>query len=513
MSEANIGKAQKGQSKIPGLTAASPAPLPSRFAFEAPDSHLTNRKRRLEIFAPEPASKRFAGTNAWTSPVSHFAPRSTEALPDSPPLSASLASPATPAEDSDRSLPVVEDEQEPAFDLPQDASEANCQQVASTRGLKGRIEKRYLRWPSIVQSTRIRGLMNPGFNCYRNAVLQCLLQQPLMFRYLDLLPCSCDRDHHDDQTLSQCSVCALRTLFHAYWLSDDRFIPESGPVMELQRFNRALLVGRDIPASHDMLEDFNTGAQSDAYDFLRFVLERCQAQSVAEKERLSQDDLFKVEHETEWLCDQCGQITKAVGGAELSQGVGLSVNINHPPGWDLRYYLQAAHTTTVENIRCYSEHCRATGGYDMDGKNASGEYMTAGKTRVKRAYVTRSPEILVIRLMLFDWQAEGQVKIMDRVALEEYLDLGEFCREARATELYRLDGVVAHGGSGVANSGHYVCAIRERDGRTFCVCSDDEPVTRSRGGTIEELMCPTYGYGSPAQPYLLFYSRVHDHDY
>ncbi|KAF2767310.1 hypothetical protein EJ03DRAFT_158607 [Teratosphaeria nubilosa] len=121
-----------------------------------------------------------------------------------------------------------------------------------------------------------------------------------------------------------------------------------------------------------------------------------------------------------------------------------------------------------------------------------------------------SAKILVIRPMPFDWQEDGQVKIMDRVHFDEYLNLGEFCRDEDTTEFYRLDGVVARSGSGIANSGHYVCAIRERDEQTCCVCSDDEWVTRIRGGIVEELKWPTYGYGFPAEPYLLFYSRVHD---
>jgi ubiquitin C-terminal hydrolase len=64
------------------------------------------------------------------------------------------------------------------------------------------------------ETSRSKGLLNPGVLCYRNAVLQCLLHNSEFFRYLSRQDrCATPGDN--------CVFCALRGLTIEYWTNTD----------------------------------------------------------------------------------------------------------------------------------------------------------------------------------------------------------------------------------------------------------------------------------------------------
>ena len=131
--------------------------------------------------------------------------------------------------------------------------------------------------------------------------------------------------------------------------------------------------------------------------------------------------------------------------------------------------------------------------------------------RTVEKYVTKAPEILVIRFNRF---AQGEkdpvtgrieeLKITDPVPFEEHLNLGDYT-ESETPIFYQLQGVVGHNGKNVGN-GHYIAGIREPLGRSFCSIND-EVISRDQGGDVDELY-NIRSLHADFNPYVLFYSKV-----
>lgn len=68
--------------------------------------------------------------------------------------------------------------------------------------------------PLRTANSKSKGLYNPKEQCYRNAVLQCLLHTPEFFRYVGLA----DRCTTPGEN---CVFCALRGLARQYWTDTD----------------------------------------------------------------------------------------------------------------------------------------------------------------------------------------------------------------------------------------------------------------------------------------------------
>lgn len=120
-----------------------------------------------------------------------------------------------------------------------------------------------------------------------------------------------------------------------------------------------------------------------------------------------------------------------------------------------------------------------------------------------------APEILVVRLLRFTFEEykdkKGrvyyrEVKLREDCEFEEYLNLSDFT-DSETPLFYRLDGVVSHSGDNTSR-GHYVAAVREQNGRTFCRINDST-VSKS-GGNLSVLERPLRGF----DPYVLVYSKV-----
>ncbi|KAK6399081.1 hypothetical protein LTR65_000639 [Meristemomyces frigidus] len=288
-------------------------------------------------------------------------------------------------------------------------------------------------------------------------------------------------------------------LWGEYWsnTSGTLPLPPRGPWQQVADLNAAVL--RNLPEDKSLADDFVKKSMSDAFDYLKYLLEELKKEEAKYEDSvdaLTSQELFDIALERRWTCSDCGNVTVSdIPAAEAGHGVGLSVPLQEPRnGLSLIEYLRSVFEETL-TIRCTDGACK-------QGKDH------AGKPRQQIKRITKSPEVLVVRLARFAFgTADGEpamVKVRNRCAFEEYLNLGEFT-ESGESLMYRLDGVVAHSGS--VTSGHYIAAVRERDGKSFCSINDDRSIARNRRGTVEELEQPQ-SMGTNFDPYVLVYSRV-----
>ena len=56
-----------------------------------------------------------------------------------------------------------------------------------------------------------------------------------------------------------------------------------------------------------MEEDIKYGHQSDPFEFLQYLLEALEDEELP-ADGLKQSDLFNIEHEVEWTCEDCGKV-------------------------------------------------------------------------------------------------------------------------------------------------------------------------------------------------------------
>jgi len=129
---------------------------------------------------------------------------------------------------------------------------------ADRRASKGRIGKMWTGKQSTIGS---RGLPNPGNYCYRNAVLQCWIHLCEFNQY-------CADNHTDCQlTPSECVPCSLKELIRSYWTDLHEF--------QLARHATALheTMESTVPWNHDMAEEIESKVQSDAFDFMNYLVD------------------------------------------------------------------------------------------------------------------------------------------------------------------------------------------------------------------------------------------------
>lgn len=364
------------------------------------------------------------------------------------------------------------------------------------RVVNGRIAKK---WNGRTRPTTSRGLKNSKESkdskninsCYRNAMLQCLAHLPELYAYLDSVRTTCQSAH------CGCAACALKTLFRAYWTPK---VSRLGlDQLDTAQFALNRVVYKTVPKHDPMWDDIRASRQSDPFDFLQYVVRELTSKELPGHMHLH--DLFATEHKPQWTCADCGHtVARPETTGESGHGLGLKLNIQEPTtGLTLTEYLRANEYEEILKIRCETESCTTKHGH-----------LAVPLTRTRRRLITRSPEILVIRLLRYRqvWdKATGESKDSknkDDVDLEEYLNLGEFTANEEPL-LYRLMGVVAHDGENI-HSGHYIASVRCFDGKTFCTL-DDSKLKRDQRGTVWELETPVSG-DVDFDPCILIYSKL-----
>ena len=104
---------------------------------------------------------------------------------------------------------------------------------------------------------KTKSLLNPGDQCYRNAVLQCLLHTPEFYRYLD-------KANRCDTQVDNCVFCAVRALALEYW--------SHGQDERPQRFLNAAQKTAFVQSRYRALDNVNTAMNNQpvtSYGFLR----------------------------------------------------------------------------------------------------------------------------------------------------------------------------------------------------------------------------------------------------
>lgn len=354
-----------------------------------------------------------------------------------------------------------------------------------------RIKKRSSKGPQRV--SRVKGLKNPNQLCYQNSVYQCLFNMPEFASYLDgLHKLACY-----DNKLSRCVACKLKGLFNSY-ANGDRAIPA------YRRDALASVMRRTIPEYHPFAEDIKGQMQSDPYPFLDYLLEELKDRESSD-DGISSDEIFGMDFNQEWTCAECGSVHSSTGQTAGDHSIGISLDIQDPKeGLRMMSYMRETGFKTALGIRCESEQCIAKYGAKSEGFE-----------RIKKRHITKSPEILVIQLKrdaMVDKHGEDtkggikETKLCGQVPYEEYINIGEFT-ETGAPLFYQLQGVVAHNGPKNLSSGHYIAAVRNPDGRTFCTINDSTPDGQWRGGDVRELYEPLSGK-QKFDPCVLFYTKM-----
>lgn len=376
-------------------------------------------------------------------------------------------------------------------------------------------------WKGNARSWKAPGLANVTNSCFAAATLQCLMHLAEYCQFMAHSHTACNASPH------KCVPCALRTILSKHWpnleMESIRPIPTPGSDTLEPLYCAAL---KTINPLHVMNDAFENWDQADASDFLAYLIEELrEVEDPIQPYKLS--TLFDIEHETEWTCDRCGKVHCRVEEAgEAGHGVGISVNIQQPKRHmiSMMSYLRANGYAENIEIRCDSEKCvsktqlkkAAKKAKKSKGKNTS----KANDIRMRRKFITKAPEILVIKIARFTATLtdDGNLtteKLSDMITYPAMLDLTEFTRQSPDEDaqgskplVYKLQSVVAHHGE-TLDDGHYVAAVRQLDGRSVCTFDDETAMQTYPGeGNMKELESPRVG-DDQFDPYLLFYSQVH----
>ena len=250
--------------------------------------------------------------------------------------------------------------------------------IPSTPAAKNdRISKR---WPSRINDRNTKGLNNPDNVCYRNSMLQCLIHQPSIFDYLGNMHQNCE------QNSTQCVVCALQALLQSYWNYPYQPAPAALPAEAVQTLHDA--ISNTVNPAHPFYVDaINISAQADSWEFLGYLLDEIRGKQ--RRNGVQFERMFVVRHWSSWTCQDCGREHRTNNGNNAAM-YGMSVGISHPgQDLDLTDYVHALHNDTVR-LQCDSAGCR-----DIAAKN-----------RQRRLSIWQAPQVLFIRLQLFEFRRE-----------------------------------------------------------------------------------------------------------
>ncbi|PPJ58886.1 hypothetical protein CBER1_04449 [Cercospora berteroae] len=365
-------------------------------------------------------------------------------------------------------------------------------QVQPDQGMEGR----WSEFPD-VWFPASKGLHNRGNDCYRSAVLQALLHLPAFYRYMGVIHRNCTTYS------SECLLCCIQDICHVYWSYegisvDDEWamIPSDMKAVDqslYDEFHQALEV--NLPADfEDLKNDILLNAQSDAREFLGYLIREQIQSKKSDADGISFDDMFELETQQAWTCADCGR-TKSDKSKTMQLGLYVPLNQEgSEDGSTLKSYLESNFASTFR-IRCDSASCRANA--------ASTEQHSDGPERQVVTTITQAPEVLFIQFGRFDNLAN---KIFTEIRYPEFLDLNAHREPGLVDEecIYRLDSVVAHKGSDI-DGGHYVAAVRTI-AEGFVVVDDDE-IASDRGGGFQEALRPT-SRDWDGEAFILMYTKL-----
>ncbi|KAF8781125.1 hypothetical protein HU200_001102 [Digitaria exilis] len=275
------------------------------------------------------------------------------------------------------------------------------------------------------------GLYNLGNSCYANAVLQCLAFTRPLTAYL--------LEGHHSRNCSKREWCFMCELEKVMTEGKHGTSPVS-PTGILSHLN-------EIGTS------FGQGREEDAHEFLRYAIDTMQSASMKEAKK---NGVHKLAEETTLVqlifggylqskikCTKC-QVSSAQSERILDLTVEIDGDINTLEG--------ALHRFTSSEV------------LDGDNRYHCSRCMSYERAN-KKLTISEAPNILTIALKRYKSGVFG--KISKDVKFPEHLNLSQFmCETDDYSPVYSLYAVVVHHDvMNATNSGHYVCYVKDPQGK------------------------------------------------
>lgn len=344
-----------------------------------------------------------------------------------------------------------------------------------------------------------KGMSNPGVWCYRNAILQCLLNQPKYCELLQQIHTDCDKG------VKKCVSCSLKDMAETYWSAKCKEDPHKTIGRNLQKALLECIPEDDVPIGGDI----HQGIQTCTMSFFRNAVLRqlCGGDLWAvNSETALINPVFRVDTVTQYTCKFSGKDSDPV----TDNGFGIDVTVQDTEmarGLPMMDYLRQKYFTLKINSSCGCQGCKDN---FIIGKTTVGNEERLKPEQTQRRAIVRGPEILVLCLLRYEvrWdmalRRTVETKYNGRIAYDELLDLSEFTSDGESLK-YRLDGVISHQGDST-RGGHYISHVRE-DGRVKEF--DDEDTNELPGEVGEALKRPEAFEGNEDfTPYVLVYSKI-----
>ncbi|GMY33513.1 ubiquitin carboxyl-terminal hydrolase 25 [Fagus crenata] len=315
------------------------------------------------------------------------------------------------------------------------------------------------------------GLRNLGNSCYINSVLQCLTYTPplanfcLKNQHSSLCDSTSDTDRKRD-----CPFCILERRI-ARSLSVDLTLDAPSKILSCLRI---------------FADNFKSGRQEDAHEFLRYVIDAChntclRLKKLQQHRRSSSSsnsnatsvvkEIFGGALQSQVKCLSCGNESNKVDDImDISLDVLLSNSLKEA----LHKFFQPEVLDGNNKYKC--DNCKK---------------LVAAR---KQMSILQAPNVLVIQLKRFESIFGG--KIDKAIAFEEVLVLSSFmCKASQDPRPeYKLFGTIVHSGYS-QESGHYYAYIKDAMGRWYC-CNDSFVSV----STLQEVLSE--------KVYILFFSRT-----
>ena len=367
-------------------------------------------------------------------------------------------------------------------------------------------------WGSEMSVLKPRGLLNHGVTCYTNAAVQALLHIPAVQHYLwDVL-----RGKYRDTIKPTSVTMTLAETSKKMWFPNDKLKKKLSSYI-----NPNKLINR--------LEDINCmmseWQQEDSHEYFMSLMSRLQEDSVPKGHKMTESiiyDIFGGLLKQLVTCKSCGGISETeqpfydlslhLRGKKSSSNESLSSNTS----------LNDDSMVTAENREMNSSNGKSN---DIKDENVTTPILPNDKNNaninninntnqfqsivnrkftieksikdffspelikvdneqkgyvcekchkttnaVKRNYIMRAPETLLVHLKKFRFNGTSSSKMKQAVSYPMFLDLTEYCdketiqsREIQLPLKYQLISVVVHEGRSLS-SGHYITHCKQPDG-------------------------------------------------
>ncbi|KAF2855033.1 cysteine proteinase [Plenodomus tracheiphilus IPT5] len=349
--------------------------------------------------------------------------------------------------------------------------------------INNRISKR---WKTHTPVRRSRGINNPNNYCYMNSTLQALMHQPSFLNWIlthrSARSSRANVVRNDCKNPVDCAGCALKGLVQRY--SAGHFLPNVVP--------GAIAFPRDIERIAINRGMYLANTQDDSAELYQFLLrevKKATDKRVFPMWRREFHALFSLDTTVNVTCNACNQ--ERFSSTRREQGMVLSVS-NHNSTWN--NVLDGYFREDVNNLTCPT--CNAQ------------------TNQVARSKIVAAPQILKIRLSIFNWVPpsapgiQGQMlKVHHHVHYPDILNLQNRQLHDHLPLRYRLSSVISHAGADI-NSGHYIASARgPRDDQDIRCISDSNTEQFKQSQLLQSPQRPTQVSHSVLEAYVLTYIK------